>query len=162
MPEEIAPHCYERGQGRCECRPRSRTDDGRVVPTFCVQALSGQPLTVFGSGLQTRSLCYVRDSVRGLIALMETHGVEGEAVNIGCPEERTVLEIAEIIASRAGTPCRIEGEPLPFDDPARRCPDIDKAQRLLGWQPEIDLETGIELTLAHFRAELALTCGAAA
>ena len=142
--------------------PRSRTDDGRVVPTFCVQALSGRPLTVFGSGLQTRSLCYVSDIVRGLIVLMETRGIGGEVVNLGSPEERTVLEIAEVIASLAGSPCRIEGGPLPVDDPARRCPDIAKARRLLGWQPEIDLETGLELTLAHFRAELALSCGAAA
>ena len=142
--------------------PRSRTDDGRVVPTFCVQALSGRPLTVFGSGLQTRSLCHVSDIVRGLIALMETHGIAGEAVNLGCPEERTVLEIAEIISSLAGSPCHIEGGPLPVDDPARRCPDISKAHLLLGWQPEIDLETGLELTLKHFRAELALSCGAAA
>ena len=142
--------------------PRSRTDDGRVVPTFCVQALSRRPLTVFGSGLQTRSLCYVHDIVRGLIALMETRGIGGEAVNLGSPEERTVLETAEIIASLAGSPCHIEGGPLPADDPARRCPDIGKAHRLLGWKPEIDLETGLGLTLEHFRAELALSCGAAA
>ena len=142
--------------------PRSRADDGRVVPTFCVQALSGQPLTVFGSGLQTRSLCYVSDIVRGLIGLMETPDIAGEVVNLGSPQERTVLEIAEIIASLAGAPCRIEGGPLPVDDPARRCPDISKAQRLLGWQPEIDLQPGLERTLAHFREILALPCGAAA
>ena len=142
--------------------PRSRADDGRVVPTFCVQALTGQPLTVFGSGQQTRSLCFVSDIVRGLIALMETPGIAGEVVNLGSPQERTVLEIAEIIASLAGTSCRIEGGPLPVDDPARRCPDICKAQRLLGWQPEIDLQPGLERTLSHFRETLALSCGAAA
>ena len=115
--------------------PRSRSDDGRVVPTFCVQALAGQPLTIFGSGLQTRSLCYVSDTVGGLMALMETPGIDGEVVNLGCPDERTILEIAQTIATLAGSSCRIERGPLPVDDPARRCPDIGKAQRLLGWRP---------------------------
>ena len=110
-----------------------------MVPTFCVQALSGQPLTIFGSGLQTRSLCYVSDTVGGLMALMETPGIDGEVVNLGCPDERTVLEIAQTIAALAGSSCRIERGPLPVDDPARRCPDIGKAQRLLGWRPETDL-----------------------
>jgi nucleoside-diphosphate-sugar epimerase len=142
--------------------PRSRSDDGRVVPTFCVQALAGQPLTVFGSGRQTRSLCYVTDTVGGLMALMEAPGIDGEVVNIGCPEERTILEIAQTIAALAGSSCRIERGPLPVDDPARRCPDIGKAQRLLGWQPETDLETGLERTLAYFREEAALARGAAA
>src|SRR4051794_18556910 len=142
--------------------PRSRSDDGRMVPTFCVQALAGQPLTIFGSGLQTRSLCYVSDTVGGLMALMETPGIDGEVVNIGCPDERTVLEIAQTIATLAGSSCRIERGPLPVDDPARRCPDITKAQRLLGWRPETDLTTGLERTLAYFREEAALAGGAAA
>jgi nucleoside-diphosphate-sugar epimerase len=142
--------------------PRSRSDDGRMVPTFCVQALSGQPLTIFGSGLQTRSLCYVGDTVAGLIALMETPGIDGEVVNLGCPDERTILDIAQTIATLAGSSCRIERGPLPVDDPSRRCPDISKAQRLLGWQPETDLRTGLERTLAYFREEAALTRGAAA
>src|SRR5215213_6772348 len=142
--------------------PRSRSDDGRVVPTFCVQALAGQPLTIFGSGLQTRSLCYVSDTVGGLMALMETPGIDGEVVNLGCPEERTILEIAQTIAELAGGSCHIEGLPLPADAPARRCPDIAKAQRLLGWRPETDLTTGLERTLAYFREEAALSRGAAA
>jgi nucleoside-diphosphate-sugar epimerase len=141
--------------------PRSRSDDGRVVPTFCMQALVGQPLTIFGSGLQTRSLCYVSDTVGGLMALMETPDIEGEVVNLGCPDERTILEIAQTIATLAGSSCRIEREPLPVDDPSRRCPDIRKAQRLLGWRPETDLATGLERTLAYFREEAALA-GAAA
>jgi nucleoside-diphosphate-sugar epimerase len=142
--------------------PRSRSDDGRMVPTFCVQALSGQPLTIFGSGLQTRSLCYVSDTVGGLMALMETPGIDGEVVNLGCPDERTILDIAQTIAALAGSSCRIERGPLPVDDPARRCPDISKARRLLGWRPETDLKTGLERTLAYFREEAALAGGAAA
>jgi nucleoside-diphosphate-sugar epimerase len=142
--------------------PRSRPDDGRVVPTFCVQALTGEPLTIFGSGRQTRSLCYVSDTVRGLLALADAPGLAGEVVNLGCPEERTVLEIAEIVAAAAGGSCRLERQPLPVDDPTRRCPDITKARRLLGWEPEVDLETGLELTLAYFRDELAISRGAAA
>src|SRR5918995_5170140 len=142
--------------------PRSRSDDGRMVPTFCVQALSGQPLTIFGSGLQTRSLCYVSDTVGGLMTLMETPGIDGEVVNLGCPDERTILDIAQTIATLAGSSCRIERGPLPVDDPSRRCPDISKAQHLLGWCPETDLATGLERTLAYFREEAALTRGAAA
>src|SRR5918994_3853436 len=142
--------------------PRSRCDDGRMVPTFCVQALAGQPLTVFGSGLQTRSLCYVSDTVGGLIALMETPGIDGEVVNIGCPDERTIIDIAQTIAALAGSSFPIQRGPLPVDDPARRCPDIGKAQRLLGWQPETDLRTGLERTIAYFREEPAVACGAAA
>jgi nucleoside-diphosphate-sugar epimerase len=142
--------------------PRSRPDDGRVVPTFCVQALTGEPLTIFGSGRQTRSLCYVSDTVRGLLALADAPGLAGEVVNLGCPEERTVLEIAEIVAEAAGGSCRLDRQPLPVDDPTRRCPDITKARRLLGWEPEVDLEIGLELTLAYFRDELAISRGAAA
>jgi nucleoside-diphosphate-sugar epimerase len=141
--------------------PRSRSDDGRVVPTFCVQALAGQLLTIFGSGQQTRSLCYVSDVVLGLRALMEAPGLDGEVVNLGCPEERSILEIASVIAALAGSACRIERKPLPADDPARRCPDITKAQRLLGWQPETDRKTGLALTLAYFRDELAGSTAAA-
>jgi nucleoside-diphosphate-sugar epimerase len=134
--------------------PRSRLDDGRVVPAFCVQALTGQPLTVFGSGQQTRSLCYIDDLVRGLIALMETPDLAGEVVNIGCPEERTVLEIAAAIQRAAGSASSIVHRPLPIDDPARRCPDITKARALLDWQPEIHLDDGLTRTLAYFRQEL--------
>ena len=142
--------------------PRSRADDGRVVPTFCVQALTGEPLTIFGSGRQTRSLCYVSDTVRGLLALADRQGLAGEAVNIGCPHELTVLEIAGVIAQAAGGSCRLELRSLPVDDPTRRCPDIAKAGRLLHWTPEVDLATGLALTLAYFRDELADARGAAA
>ena len=141
--------------------PRSRFDDGRIVPTFLAQALAGEPLSVFGSGQQTRSLCYVADIVRGLVALMETPGLEGEIVNLGCPEERTVLEIARIILALTERPFRIERRPLPVDDPARRCPDIGKARELLGWTPAVSLEDGLSRTIAAFRAELRARDGAA-
>ena len=134
--------------------PRSRLDDGRVVPAFYVQAITGQPLTVFGSGQQTRSLCYIDDLVRGLIALMETPGLAGEVINLGCPEERTVLEIAAAIQRAAGCACPIVHRPLPIDDPARRCPDITRANTLLGWEPEIGFEDGLACTLTYFHQEL--------
>jgi nucleoside-diphosphate-sugar epimerase len=140
--------------------PRSRLDDGRVVPAFCVQALTGQPLTVFGSGHQTRSLCYVGDIVRGLIALMETPDLSGEAVNIGCPEERTVLDIAAVVLRLTGSASEIERRPLPVDDPARRCPDTGKARERLGWEPATPLTDGLIRTIAYFREELA-RCGRA-
>jgi nucleoside-diphosphate-sugar epimerase len=108
--------------------PRSRLDDGRVVPAFCVQVLTGQPLTVFGSGQQTRSLCYIDDLVRGLIALMEAPGLAGEVVNLGCPKERPVLDIAVAIQRATGSASPIVRRPLPIDDPARRCPDITRAR----------------------------------
>lgn len=134
--------------------PRNRLDDGRVVPAFCVQALTGQPLTVFGSGRQTRSLCYVDDITRGLIATMETAGLGGEVFNLGSPEERTVLQIAELILALAGRSSRIDHRPLPADDPSRRCPDIEKAHHSLGWAPRVRLEDGLAWTLAAVQEEL--------
>ncbi len=134
--------------------PRSRFDDGRVIPTFLLQALTGQPLTIFGSGQQTRSFCYVDDIIRGLLAMMEIPGLGGEIVNLGCPEERTVLQIAETILGLVGQPLRIDRHPLPIDDPTRRCPDIRKARRLLGWEPNTSLEDGLAQTIAAFRAQL--------
>jgi nucleoside-diphosphate-sugar epimerase len=142
--------------------PRSRADDGRVVPTFCAQALTGRPLTIFGTGLQTRSLCYVGDTVRGLVSLMERPGLAGEVVNIGSPDERTILEIARTIIALAGSDSGIERRPLPADDPTRRCPDIARARALLGWEPETSLAEGLRLTLDAFRAELSACTGAEA
>jgi nucleoside-diphosphate-sugar epimerase len=135
--------------------PRSRPDDGRVVPNFCVQALTGQPLTIFGSGLQTRSLCYVADIVSGLVALMESAEAAGETVNLGSPEELSVREIARRIATLTGSDAPVETRPLPVDDPTRRCPDISKARGLLGWEPTTSLDEGLRATLDHFREELA-------
>jgi len=135
--------------------PRSNAGDGRVVPNFCVQALAGEALTVYGDGRQTRSLCYVDDLVRGLVLLMETDGLAGEVVNLGSPLEVTVGDLAERVSTAADTPARVIFQPLPSEDPTRRCPDIAKAERLLGWRPEVDLDDGLRRTLAFFRAELA-------
>jgi len=135
--------------------PRSHPADGRVVPNFCLQALEGRPLTIYGSGAQTRSFCYVDDLVRGFILLMETDGLGGEVVNLGNPEEHTILQFAERIIELAGGTSRIVHEPLPTDDPQRRRPDITRAKALLGWQPEVPLDDGLRCTLKFFRDNLA-------
>jgi len=139
--------------------PRARPDDGRLVPTLCVQALTGSPLTIHGDGSQTRSFCYVTDLVRGLVALMETDGLAGEVVNLGNPEEFTVLAMAERIRALAGSASPLVTRPLPTDDPTRRRPDIAKAQRLLGWEPTVDLDEGLTTTLGSFRSALAVPVG---
>ncbi len=136
--------------------PRSNPADGRVVPNFCVQALRGEPITIYGDGSQTRSFCYVDDLVRGLLSLMETDGLEGEVVNLGNPHEFTVRDLAEQIVSLTGSSSPIEYAPLPTDDPTRRQPDIAKAMRLLHWQPEVSLHDGLMPTLEYFETALAL------
>ena len=130
--------------------PRSNPDDGRVVPNFCVQALRGEPLTVYGDGNQTRSFCYVDDLVDGFLRLMETDGLRGEVVNLGNPEEITVGRLAELIVNLARSSAPVLYQPLPVDDPTRRCPDIAKADRLLDWRPMIDLRLGLAATLDYF------------
>ncbi|WP_263996040.1 NAD-dependent epimerase/dehydratase family protein [Mycobacterium yunnanensis] len=130
--------------------PGMRSDDGRAVPTFCRQALDGEPITVSGDGSQTRSLCFVDDTVAGLIALANSD-VTGP-VNIGNPDELTVLRIAEIIGDLAGTGAPIRFVPAVADDPQRRCPDVSLAAHLLGWQPRVDYERGLAVTVEHFRA----------
>jgi nucleoside-diphosphate-sugar epimerase len=130
--------------------PRSKPADGRVVPNFCVQALRGEPITIYGNGHQTRSLCYIDDLVDGLLALMETPGLEGEVVNLGNPAEITVRAFAETVIHVTNSPSTIVHEPLPTDDPTRRQPDIGKARRLLGWEPKIELRDGLRHTLAYF------------
>jgi len=134
--------------------PRSHPRDGRVVPNFCVQALLGEPITIYGDGSQTRSFCYVDDLVRGIILLMETEGLAGEVVNLGNPDEYTVRQLAEQIIALAGSRSELSFKPLPTDDPTRRRPDISKAQRLLGWQPTVSLTDGLTATLAYFRETL--------
>jgi nucleoside-diphosphate-sugar epimerase len=134
--------------------PRSAPLDGRLIPNLCVQALAGHPLTIHGDGTQTRSFCYVDDLTRGLITLMETEGLAGEVVNLGNPVELRVLEIAEAILAAAGSTSPIEFVPRPPEDPERRRPDIGKAQRLLGWQPSVGLDTGLANTLEFFRGDL--------
>jgi UDP-glucuronate decarboxylase len=132
--------------------PRMRPDDGRVVSTFIVQALAGRDITVLGDGTQTRSFCYVDDVVEGLVRLMETPDEFAGPVNLGNPEEITVLALAETIRRLTGSRSRIVHRPLPADDPTRRCPDIALARRELGWQPSVALEDGLTRTIAYFRA----------
>ncbi len=135
--------------------PRSHPADGRVVPNFCMQALRGEPITIYGTGAQTRSFCYVDDLVRGFDLLMETDGLAGEVVNLGNPDEHAIIEFAEKIVALTGGVSPIVHRPLPEDDPQRRRPDIGKASRLLGWQPEVGLDEGLARTLTAFRVHLA-------
>ena len=121
--------------------PRLRPGDGRVVSNFLDQALAGKPLTVYGDGSQTRSFCYVDDEVRGIVALYDSDVVD--PVNIGNPDEYTMLELADIVREVTGSRSEIEFAPLPVDDPARRRPDITRARGLLGWEPEIPLREGL-------------------
>jgi nucleoside-diphosphate-sugar epimerase len=137
--------------------PRARLDDGRLVPNFCVQALTGAALTIYGDGTQSRSLCFVADLVAGLRALMETEGGAGQVVNLGNPDERTVREVADVIIAATGSSSPVVHCPLPIDEPVRRQPDITKAGRLLGWHPRIDLDTGLTQTLDYFQRALAGT-----
>src|SRR6201994_3742049 len=135
--------------------PGMRPDDGRVVPTFACQALRGEPLTVTGDGSQTRSLCHVEDTVRGILALAAS-SLDGP-VNIGSPDEATVRQIAERIIALAGSSSGIEYIPFPEDDPMTRCPDITVARQKLDWEPEIGWAEGLSSTLAWVAAELGLT-----
>jgi dTDP-glucose 4,6-dehydratase len=127
---------------------KMRPLDGRVVSNFIVQALAGKPLTVYGDGSQTRSFCYVDDEVRGLLALLDSDYVG--PVNIGNPDEFTVLELAEIVLEVTGSSSEIVFEPLPVDDPAQRRPDITLAREVLGWQPTVDVRTGVGRTAKWF------------
>jgi dTDP-glucose 4,6-dehydratase len=131
--------------------PRMRADDGRMVPTFCSQALRHEPITVAGSGYQTRSLCHVDDTVAGLLALAANE-ITGP-VNIGNPTELTVLRIAQLIRDRAGSRSPIHYIPAAQDDPQRRCPDIRVAREDLGWEPKVTTEEGLTETLNWFRAQ---------
>jgi dTDP-glucose 4,6-dehydratase len=156
--------------------PRMRPNDGRVVSNFVVQALRGEPLTVFGTGLQTRSFCFVDDLVRGILQLLMIDSNRSvaarmdrrfltsvdadrevsihEPMNIGNPHELTVKEIAALVLKLVGSNSQIEFRPLPIDDPQLRRPDISRARRLLGWEPEIELEEGLVTTIEHFAAEM--------
>ena len=134
--------------------PRMTLDDGRVVSNFVVQALRGDPLTLYGSGAQTRSFCYVDDLVEGLVRLMDGPDVDGP-VNLGNPIELTVRELAEEALRLTGSASPIVHRPLPSDDPRQRCPDIARARRLLGFDPRVPLREGLVRTIADFRARLA-------
>jgi len=137
--------------------PRMHPDDGRVVSNFIVQALLGKPLTVYGDGSQTRSFCYVEDLIEGLLRLMESPDEVTGPVNLGNPEEFTILELAELVRELTGSRSEIVFRPLPEDDPVRRCPDITRAKTLLGWEPRTPLKEGLERTIAWFEGVLART-----
>jgi dTDP-glucose 4,6-dehydratase len=132
--------------------PRMNINDGRVIPNFMWQALRGENLTVYGDGNQTRSFCYVSDEMDGIVRLARSS--EHDPVNIGNPTEFTILECARKVVAVTGSASRIQFEPLPQDDPKQRRPDISKAKRLLGWQPKVDLESGLQLSLDYFRKEV--------
>lgn len=134
--------------------PRMRPDDGRVVSNFIVQALKGEPITIYGDGLQTRSFCYVDDQIEGQIGLLDS-GYQGPT-NIGNPVEFTMLELAETVRSNVNADVAIEFLPLPKDDPMQRCPVLTVAEREFGFQPKIALAEGVAKTAAHFAAELGL------
>ena len=136
--------------------PRMQLKDGRVVPEFIDQVLTGEPMTIYGDGSQTRSFCYVSDMVRGLYLLSKSE--ERFPVNLGNPREMTILEFADCIKKVAGADAPIVFRPLPEDDPKRRQPDITKAKQLLGWEPLVPLEEGIARTLDYFRAKLSADC----
>ena len=130
--------------------PRMRPDDGRIVSNLIVQALRCEPLTIYGSGEQTRSFCYVSDLMEGLIALMEVEPNPGVPVNLGNPAEFTIAELAEKVLAAIPTTSEIVHKPLPKDDPQRRRPDISRAGELLGWQPQVSLKEGLPLTIDWF------------
>lgn len=132
--------------------PRMRKTDGRVVSNFIHQALTGEPLTVYGTGKQTRSFSYVDDLVSGILSLMFTDNLNGVVINLGNPEEYTVLDLANKIKQKTGTPSKIIFKPLPDDDPERRRPDISKAKKLLDWEPKISVDEGLSKTIAFYKS----------
>jgi dTDP-glucose 4,6-dehydratase/UDP-glucuronate decarboxylase len=131
--------------------PNMQEDDGRVVSNFILQALKGEPLTIYGDGTQTRSFCYVDDLVDGLCAFMFGEGLKGEVINIGNPNEKTIKEFATIIKSLVNAQAEIVYQDLPEDDPKQRKPDISKAKKLLSWEPRVSLEEGLEKTVEYFK-----------
>ncbi len=130
--------------------PRLQKDDGRVISNFMLQALKNEDITVYGDGSQTRSFCYVTDEVAGILGLSRTD--EHTPVNVGNPHEWTILECAQAVIRVTGSKSKVKFSPLPVDDPLQRRPDITKAKKLFGWEPKIDLETGLKLSLEYFRS----------
>jgi len=133
--------------------PRMHENDGRVVSNFVLQALRGDPITIYGKGEQTRSFCYVSDLIEGFVRLLATQEDPGP-VNIGNPSERTIKDLAELTIKLTGSRSELRYEALPVDDPTRRCPDISKAKALLGWEPQVGIEQGLAATIAYFREYL--------
>lgn len=134
--------------------PRMHPNDGRVVSNFIVQALKGEPITIYGDGSQTRSFCYVDDLIEGFVRFMATSSEVTGPLNLGNPGEFTMLELAEMVLRLTGSPSKLEFRPLPADDPRQRRPDITKAKALLNWEPEVPLEEGLGRTIAYFRHQL--------
>ena len=135
--------------------PRMHPNDGRVVSNFIVQALQGEPITIYGEGSQTRSFCYVDDLITAFLALMDSPADVTGPINIGNPNEFTILELAEKVIALAGSKSRIVHKPLPQDDPMQRQPDITLARTHLNWEPKIQLEAGLKKTIAYFESSLA-------
>ncbi|HJZ84846.1 MAG TPA: UDP-glucuronic acid decarboxylase family protein [Polyangia bacterium] len=133
--------------------PRLAMDDGRVISNFIVQALRGEPLTIYGDGAQTRSFCYVSDLIEGLLLLMKSD-LNAQPINIGNPGEFTMRELAEKVLSLTGSRSEVVYRPLPQDDPKQRRPDISRARKLLGWEPRVPLEEGLRHTIEYFRERL--------
>jgi dTDP-glucose 4,6-dehydratase len=132
--------------------PRLHPSDGRVISNFMMQALRGEPLTVYGDGNQTRSFCYVDDLIEGILRLSRSD--EHLPVNIGNPDEFTILECAQAVLEVTGSKSELRFEALPQDDPTRRCPDITKARTLLGWEPQVQLKEGLQKSLDFFRGKI--------
>lgn len=132
--------------------PFMNKDDGRVISNFINQAITNQPITVYGNGKQTRSCCYVSDMVKGLVRLGTLGNLKKEIINIGNPEEKTINEIAQLVKKLTHSSSKIVFRPIGQDDPKKRCPDISKAKKLLNWQPEINLEKGLKLTIEYFKS----------
>ena len=154
----MAYHRYERVDTRLvrifnTYGPRLQANDGRVISNFLRQALDGQDLTIYGDGSQTRSFCYVTDQIEGQLRLMQSD--EHTPVNVGNPEEFTILECAQEVLAITGSKSKVVFEPLPEDDPKQRRPDISKAKELLGWEPKVSLQEGLRLTIPWFREESA-------
>jgi len=131
--------------------PRMHPNDGRVVSNFVIQALKGEPITIYGDGSQTRSFCFVDDLVDGLMRLMASPDSETGPINLGNPAENTILELAQKVIAMTGSKSRIEMRPLPSDDPRQRNPDISKARKILQWEPKVPLDKGLAKTIAYFR-----------
>ena len=150
-------HCRQHGLDAKIARifntygPRMQPDDGRVVSNFIVAALRGADITIYGEGQQSRSFCYVDDLVTGLVALMETGPEVTGPINLGNPRETSILSLAELILSACGSGSRLRFAALPQDDPRQRCPDITRARAVLGWAPDVSLETGLARTVDWFR-----------
>lgn len=135
--------------------PNMHPEDGRVVSNFILQALRGEPITLYGDGSQTRSFCYVDDLIEVFVRMVESDRCGVLPINIGNPDERTVRQLAELIIRMTGSSSPLVEKPLPSDDPVRRCPDITRATTLLGWKPVVTIESGLEKTIAYFQSRLA-------